>query len=202
MQPEAERILIESVAQLRRWLGDHHAQRQSVWIVTWKKGAGRPYVGYDDIVDQCLCFGWVDSLRRKVDDARTMLRISPRNPKSNWSRANKRRVARLTRDGLMRPSGSRMVALAKRRGTWNFLDDVEKLEVPEDLRAEFGKYPHAARYFNAFPPSSRRGILGWIKSAKTDATRRKRIVETARQAERNIKANYPEGRNKGPAAHP
>jgi uncharacterized protein YdeI (YjbR/CyaY-like superfamily) len=83
MSKQLELITVESSAELRRWLAKHHASSGSVWLVTWKKDAGHPYLSYDEIVDQCLCFGWVDSLPRKLDEYRTMLRISPRNPKNN-----------------------------------------------------------------------------------------------------------------------
>jgi uncharacterized protein YdeI (YjbR/CyaY-like superfamily) len=197
MKKEIEKIAIESANELRDWLIQNHDTTESVWLVTWKKGSGRPYVSYDEIVDQCLCFGWIDSIPRKLDEKRKMLRISPRNPKSNWSRANKNRIARLTKEDLMQPSGLALVEKAKEIGTWAFLDDVEDLLVPDDLETEFKKYHHAKNYFDKFPASSKRGILEWIKSAKTDSTRQKRISETAQKADRNLKANHPKGRDSG-----
>ncbi|MCB0035464.1 MAG: YdeI/OmpD-associated family protein [Anaerolineales bacterium] len=190
--------MIESAADLRAWLKENHSKNESVWLVKWKKETNRPFVSYDEIVDQCICFGWVDSLPRKLDNERTMLRISPRNPKSNWSKLNKERVKTLQAAGLMHPSGLKMVELAKQTGTWDFLDDVENLLVPDDLAEELKKYKKAAYYFERFPPSSKRGILEWIKMAKTEKTRQKRIVETATKAAENIKANYPKGRDAGP----
>lgn len=191
--------MIESASDLRAWLEENHASDESVWVVKWKKDTGHPYVSYDEIVDQCICFGWVDSLPRKLDDQRTMLRISPRNPKSNWSRINKERVKRLTEAGLMRESGIEMVQLAKKTGTWDFLEDVENLLIPNDLSEELEKYPKAKQYFERFPPSSKRGILEWIKMAKTEKTRKKRIETTALKAATNLKANHPKGRDAGPS---
>jgi uncharacterized protein YdeI (YjbR/CyaY-like superfamily) len=127
-----------------------------------------------------------------------MLRISPRNPKSNWSQANKARVSRLIEAGLMEPGGMALVEQARKSGTWDFLDDVERMEVPDDLRRKFDEHPGSRRLFDRFPDSSKRGILEWIKSAKTEATRRKRIVETASKAAKNQKANHPKGRDAGP----
>ena len=198
MSKQLEQITVESSAELRKWLALHHASSGSVWLVTWKKDSGHPTLSYDEIVDQCLCFGWVDSLPRKLDKQRTMLRISPRNPKSNWSQTNKERVSRLIEAGLMEPGGMALVEQAKKRGTWDFLDDVERLEVPDDLRREFDEHPGSRCLFDRFPDSSKRGILEWIKSAKTEATRRKRIVETASKAAKNQKANHPKGRDAGP----
>jgi uncharacterized protein YdeI (YjbR/CyaY-like superfamily) len=170
-----------------------------VWLVIWKKESGRPHVSYDEVVDECLCFGWVDSLPRKLDEQRSMLRISPRNPRSNWSRVNKDRVARLEAAGKMADAGRAMVDLARSSGTWDFLNDVDDLIVPDDLARALDAIPEARRYFDRFPPSSRRGILEWIKTAKTDATRSKRVRETAEKAAQNIKANHPRGRDRGPA---
>ena len=198
MSKQLEQITVKSSAELRSWLAQHHASSGSVWLVTWKKDSGHPYLSYDEIVDQCLCFGWVDSLPRKLDEQRTMLRISPRNPKSNWSQTNKERISQLMEAGLMEPSGMALVEQAKKSGTWYFLDNVERLEMPDDLRREFDEYPGSRRLFDRFPNSSKRGILEWIKSAKTEATRRKRIVETASKAAKNQKANHPKGRDAGP----
>jgi len=193
-----EKILIESVSELRDWLLENHAGNESVWIVRWKKEAGKPFIGYDEIVDQLICFGWIDSLPRKLDDQKTMLRISPRNPKSNWSRVNKERVTRLHEQGLMHPAGISMVEQARKYGSWNFLDDVEALIIPSDLAKAFKKYEQAEYYFERFPDSSKRNILEWIKNAKLPTTRKKRIDETALKASMNMKANHPKGRDAGP----
>lgn len=193
-----EKILIESPTQLRLWLKENHTQTESFWLVKWKKGTGKPFISYDEIVDELMCFGWVDSLPRKLDEEKTMLRISPRNPKSNWSGVNKKRVARLLKAGKMEASGLALVEIGKQNGTWNFLDDVEQLIIPPDLATALEKVEKAAYYFDRFPPSSKRGILEWIKSAKQPATREKRIQETAAKAGKNIKANHPKGRDAGP----
>jgi uncharacterized protein YdeI (YjbR/CyaY-like superfamily) len=191
-------LLIESTSQLRSWFQINHAQKESVWLVKWKKESRKPYVAYSDIVDQLLCFGWVDSLPRKLDSEKSMLLISPRKPKSNWSGVNKKKVERLIQSGQMAPAGIKMVEIAKQNGTWNTLDEVEQLLVPDDLTKAFAKYTKAEFYFNRFPPSSKRGILEWIQNAKQETTRAKRIEETAQKASQNIKANFPKGRDAGP----
>ncbi len=193
-----DQIHIETIKELRDWLINHHKNTQSIWLVKWKKQAGMPYIAYDEIVDQLICFGWVDSLPRKLDDRRSMILISPRNPKSNWSAINKKRVKRLTENQQMHPAGIKAVQLAKINGTWDFLNDVEALILPTDLVVELNKYEKAAFYFERFPPSSKRGILEWIKSAKQPVTRQKRIADTALKAAINVKANHPKGRDSGP----
>ena len=192
-------VAIASREQLRRWLTDNHECGRSVWLVLWKKGSGEPALGYDALVDECLCFGWVDGLPGKVDARRWKIRISPRSPASNWSGVNKRKVAQLERAGRMTDAGRAAIAVAKRRGTWTFLDDVERLEIPDDLARALDDESGARKRFERFPASSRRGILEWIKTAKRPETRAKRIHETASKAARNRKANFPAGRDAGPS---
>lgn len=199
MTDTAPKIEIESAEQLRNWLKENHQSSESVWLVRWKKESGGPYVSYDEVVDQLMCFGWVDSLPRKLNEQQSMLRISPRNPKSNWSGVNKKRVERLLASELMESAGLNMVKIAQANGSWNFLDEVEQLIIPPDLQEALQRQPKAAFYFERFPPSSKRGILEWIKNAKQANTRQKRVDETAAKAAQNIKANHPKGRDAGPA---
>ena len=191
-------VFIASLQELRTWLEEHHSTSGSVWLVREKKSVAQRYIQYDDIVDELLCFGWVDSLPRSLDNEKTMLRISPRNPKSSWSRLNKERVARLQAEGRIQAAGLNVIDQARANGSWSFLDDVEDLTVPYDLRIALEQTEKAWFYFNRFPASSRRGILEWIKTAKQDTTRLKRINETANKAGRNLKANHPKGRDSGP----
>lgn len=195
---ELRQIFIEEIIQLRNWLKENCSQKESVWLVKWKKDVGKEYISYDEIVDELMCFGWVDSLPRKLDEKKTMLRISPRNPNSNWSKVNKEKVERLIKDGKMEKPGLKMVERAKSNGAWNFLDDVEKLMIPDDLKEALANHPKATYYYERFPNSSKRGILEWIKNAKQESTRQKRIAETVTKAANNIKANHPKGRDAGP----
>jgi len=183
------RIEITDRAQWRDWLAKHHARSGSVWAVTYKVGASKPRVPYDDLVEEALAFGWVDSLPRKLDDERTMLLMAPRKPGSNWSAANKARIGKLTKAGLMRPAGAAAVERAKADGTWTALDAVERLEVPGDLAEALSVRPGARETWDGFPRSVRRGVLEWIETAKTPETRAKRVAETADRAEKGERAN-------------
>lgn len=187
-----ERVTVASRAELRAWLAANHDRDEAIWLVTFKKGGGRPHVPWSDVVDEALCFGWIDSLPRKLDAERTMLLLSPRRPGSRWSRINRDKVERLTAAGLMTPAGA-----AKADGSWQALDTVDALLVPDDLAAALAGHPPAAARFAAFSPSSRRGILEWIAAARRPDTRARRITETAELAARNIKANHPAGRDRG-----
>ncbi len=173
----------------RRWLEQHHDTSRGVWLISFKKATGMPRVEYDIAVEDALCFGWVDSKPRKLDDERTMLWFSPRKVGSGWSGPNKSRVARAIADGLMTAAGLARIAQAKRDGSWSKLDAIETLALPADLTAALAAHPPAEANFSTFPRSAKRGILEWISTAKTDGTRAKRITETATLAARNERAN-------------
>ena len=120
-------------AAWRDWLASHHESSTGVWFVSWRKHAARNGPRYEDAVEEALCFGWIDSIGRKLDDDRTMLWFSPRKGGSGWARPNKERVERLTAAGLMTASGQRVIDAAIADGSWSRLDDVDNLVVPDDL---------------------------------------------------------------------
>lgn len=183
------RFEVESREEWRAWLESNHEGEKGVWAVTFRKGSGGPIVGYDELVEEALCFGWVDSVGRKVDERRTMLRFSPRKAGSGWSRPNKERVQRLERDGLIAPAGAAVIEAAKADGSWTVLDDVWNLVIPDDLAEAFDQHPGSAEEWEAFPRSAKRGILEWIVQAKRSETRAKRIKETASKAAKGDRAN-------------
>lgn len=191
MSERYDQVPVSSRAEWRAWLADHHADSPGIWAVTHKKTSAGPYVSYDDLVEEALAFGWVDSVRRSVDEERSRLLMTPRRPKSGWSRPNKERIERLTAAGLMAPAGLAAVARAKENGTWTALDAVENLEEPDDLAAALNADARARTHWDAFPRSAKRGILEWILNAKRPDTRARRIEETARLASDDIRANQP-----------
>ncbi len=178
-----------SAADWRQWLKANHLQKDSIWLVLAKKESGITSLSVSEAVDEALCFGWVDSLPNKVDEKRFKILVSPRKPKSNWSKVNKDKVERLLAEGKMAAAGLQMVALAKQNGTWDALNEVDSLKIPNNLAAKLAEYPQATVYFENFPPSTRRGILEWILNAKQPQTRAKRINETAALAAENKRAN-------------
>lgn len=186
---EANSYYAPSRAAWREWLAHNHGEDQSVWLIIYKKDSGVPSLTYDEAVDEALCYGWVDSLPNKRDEASYYQRFSRRNPKSNWSAVNKAKVERLRAAGLMTEAGEAMIALAMRTGTWTALDQVEALTVPDDLLAALHAHDGALGHFEAFPKSVKRAILEWINNAKKEDTRAKRILETATLAAQNIRAN-------------
>lgn len=179
----------ENRAAWRDWLARNHDQKTSIWLKIFKKNSGTPSVTYDEGVDEALCFGWIDSSVKKGTAEYYYQYFARRKPKSNWSRVNKEKIARLTAAGMMADAGKKMVELAKQSGTWTALDDVENLIYPPDLQQAFRANPTAKTYFDAFPRSAKRGILEWFLNAKTPQTRAKRIDEIVTKATRNERAN-------------
>ncbi|MDJ0826544.1 MAG: YdeI/OmpD-associated family protein [Rhodobacter sp.] len=175
---QAERVEVRTRADLRAWLAAHHGQAASVWLVIWKKHSPH-YVAFGDLVEELLCWGWVDSRTRGVDADRSSVLVAPRNPRSAWSAVNKAKVAAARASGAMTPAGEALVAAAQASGMWSFLDDVERLERPDDLTRALGP---AVPAWEAWPRSVKRGTLEWIKTAKTPPTRTKRIAEAAAAA--------------------
>lgn len=178
----------KSRAQWRRWLERHHARTQGVWLVTSRAPDGTARIAYEEAVEEALCFGWIDGGTRSLDDRRRMLWMAPRRAGSGWSTANKARVARLAKAGRLAAPGRAKITAAKRDGSWTLLDAVEALEIPDDLREALGASRGLVN-FEAFPASVRKQLLEWVRSAKRDATRAKRVAEIARLAPMNIRAN-------------
>ncbi|MCF2505224.1 YdeI/OmpD-associated family protein [Dyadobacter sp. CY107] len=174
----------------RKWLEENHQSEKSVWLIIYKKDSGTPSVNYTNAVDEALCFGWIDSKPNKRDEGSYYQFFAKRNPKSNWSKVNKGKVERLLELGLMTQAGLEAIEIAKERGTWTALDDVDEMIIPEDLQMALDKNKTALAYFDNFPRSSKRGILEWIMNAKRPETRQKRIDETVELATKNVKANH------------
>jgi uncharacterized protein YdeI (YjbR/CyaY-like superfamily) len=176
-------------AEWRAWLEKNHQQPEGVWLISFKKATGLQQFGYDEAVEEALCFGWVDSKPNKLDAERSMLWFAPRKAKSGWSKPNKQRVEKLIHAGLMMPAGLAKIKAAKQDGSWTTLDAIEALEIPEDLGVALADNATAQQHFAAFPRSVKRGILEWIISAKKPETRAKRIAETVTLAAQNLRAN-------------
>jgi uncharacterized protein YdeI (YjbR/CyaY-like superfamily) len=180
--------LFKNRTDWRRWLEENHASADEIWLVFYKKHTGRRSLQYEEAVEEALCFGWIDSKLRRIDDEKHMQRYTPRRAGSNWAKSNRDRIGKLTAIGRMTEAGFTKVAAAKRDGSWDRLHDVEDaLFVPEDLRAALEKVKDARKNFNAFAPSHRKQYLWWLESAKRSETRQDRIQEIVKRAAKNIK---------------
>jgi uncharacterized protein YdeI (YjbR/CyaY-like superfamily) len=185
---DAPLVHADDRATWRAWLEANHATTRGAWLVTWRPRSGRVGLDYEAAVEEALCFGWVDSTGRPIDDERSKLYFARRKPRSVWAASNKARVERLIDEGRMAPAGLAAIERAKANGSWEMLDAVERLEVPQDLNAALEARPTAAVNFAAFPPFARKMMLGWVATARRPETRAARIAEVAAAAARNARA--------------
>ncbi|MEW6225391.1 MAG: YdeI/OmpD-associated family protein [Chloroflexota bacterium] len=185
---DAPHVHADDRATWRAWLEANHATAGGAWLVTWRTRSGRQGLDYEAAIEEALCVGWVDSTGGRFDDDRGKLYFAPRKPRSVWAATNKARVERLIAEGRMMPAGLAAIERAKANGSWELLDSVERLEVPDDLAAALDAHAPAAANFAAFPPSARKMLLGWLVTARRPETRARRIEEIADAAARNQRA--------------
>ena len=183
-------LLAKTRKEWRKWLEKNHQSAKSVWLIIYHKDSPVKTVNYDEAVEEAICFGWIDSIAHKRDKDSKYQFFAQRKPRSNWSKKNRERAEKMMREGLMTPSGQQLVDLARKTGTWEALVNVQHAVIPDDLQETLNKNKKALKNFSEFPPSSKRIILEWILNAKKAETRKKRIEETVRLAEKNIKANH------------
>ncbi|WRH62439.1 MAG: YdeI/OmpD-associated family protein [Fuscovulum sp.] len=182
---DAPILTIRTRADLRTWLAANHATHGSVWLATYKKHHP-DYLAYEPVVEELLCWGWIDSVTRTLDADLSMILISRRNPKSAWSAINKAHVLRARASGAMTAAGEALITTAQANGMWAFLDDVERLEVPPDLATAL-ELSGTTVFWTALPRSIKRGTLEWLKTAKTLETREKRIADITGSAAQNLR---------------
>ena len=187
MNKEIEIYCPASQQDWRDWLEVNHQSKQSVWLIYYKKKIDIPSITYEGAVDEALCFGWIDSTRKNLDQDKFMQYFCRRKPASVWSKVNKARVERLMAEGLMKPAGLQSVEKAKQNGSWNILDEVEEVIIPADLMKAFALNPGAADYFSGLSRSVRKMILQWLVLAKRPETRERRITEIAELAAQKLK---------------
>jgi uncharacterized protein YdeI (YjbR/CyaY-like superfamily) len=176
---------------LRDWLAKNHDKSPGIWLLLHKKGSDKTVITWHEVVEEVLCFGWIDSTPNKLDEQRYKLMITPRKPGSVWSKINKERIEKLVKEKLMMPPGLAKIEQAKKDGSWDTLNETDNLVVPPDLAKALTKNKTAKKNFEGFNPGSRKQILWYIFQAKQPATREKRIAETIAMAAVGLKANYP-----------
>ena len=187
---QLEQVYVEDRAAWGRWLSANCTRSPGIWLVFDKKASRLDRLAYGDAVEEALCYGWIDSLVRRIDDARYQQLFTPRKATSTWSRVNKDRVARLIEQGLMHETGFAAIERARANGTWTTLDTVEALVVPDDLSRALRRTKGAAAGFESFARSHRKAYLYWIKQAVRPETRTQRIAEVVRRAAANQKSRH------------
>ena len=178
-------IEITSRAEWRAWLAANHTRTEGVWVLHYKKHCADRYVSWPELVQEALCFGWIDGRTRRVDEDRVKHHVSPRKSGSIWSALNKRHVAEMQEQGLMTAAGQRLIDAAKADGSWAFLDDIDALIEPDDLAAALDASPAARAAWDDTTPSERKQALYHIKTAKRRDTRARRIEQIVERAARS-----------------
>jgi uncharacterized protein YdeI (YjbR/CyaY-like superfamily) len=158
------RVAASTAAEWRRWLRDHHDSEPGAWLVSYRRITGKPAVAYDDAVREALCYGWIDSVVKPLDEERTIALYTPRKAGSGWSRSNKERLKELIAEGRMSAAGLAKVEAAKKDGSWTLLDSVEALSVPPDLKKALGAA--GLKRFDALSKSKKREHLYALVTAK------------------------------------
>lgn len=178
----------ETRTQWRTWLADNHASTRGVWLCSWRNTTDRPRCPYPEAVEEAICFGWIDSTNTVLDNERSLQLFTPRRPKSQWTRLNRKRAADMEDRGLMTEAGRRAIAAAKSNGWWTISDQVEDLEEPPELTTALDANPQARSNWDGFPPSARKQMLWWIVSAARDDTRAGRIAQVVADAAIGLRA--------------
>jgi uncharacterized protein YdeI (YjbR/CyaY-like superfamily) len=175
----------------RQWLQNNHSSSPGVWLIYYKKHSGKRAFSYAESVEEALCFGWIDSVPRKLDEKRAMLKFTPRKPGSAWSQLNKQRIKKLVKSGMMTDAGLSKIKRAKKDGSWHKLTSadshIDNDSLPGELLKGFGRNKKALENFRSFAPGYRKQFLFWISSAKRPGTKEARIKQTIRMAAANKK---------------
>jgi len=164
-------------AELRAWLDEHHETTTELWVGFHKKGSGKPSITWPEAVDEALCYGWIDGVRKSIDSESYTIRFTPRRKRSNWSAVNVARVTELTRLGLMRPAGLKAFEerAPERTGIYAY-EQRHLAELGDEYERAFRANERAWAFFQAQPPGYRKTATWWVVSAKKEETRRRRLA--------------------------
>lgn len=181
-------LYFKNANEWREWLHENHATSKGVELIFYKVGSAFESMRWEQAVKVAICYGWIDSTVRKMDDDRRKQTFTPRKDKSVWSKLNKTYIEELITEGLMHDSGLAKIETAKQNGSWTSLDAVENHEIPEDLQLAFNQNKTAYTNYQNFSPSYRKSYLYWLNHAKREETRNARIVEIIKLCEQNLKS--------------
>ncbi len=172
----------------RSWLEKNHETTKDAWLIFYKKHTGKPNITYDEAVEEAICFGWIDSIIKRIDDQKFARKFTPRKPTSSWAESNKKRVQKMIMQGRMTKAGLELINQAKQHGQWSQNSLLRKqISFPEYIEQALRSNEKALINFNKLAPSYRRQYVGWVNSAKKEETRRKRLAEVIGKLERNEK---------------
>jgi uncharacterized protein YdeI (YjbR/CyaY-like superfamily) len=177
MAKEIAHFYPKTTKEWRAWLTKNHVHEDAVWLIYYKKKSDKPSISWSEAVDEALCFGWIDSVRKTLDHERSIQYFCKRKAKSTWSKINKEKVSQLIKNGLMMQAGLDIIEIAKKNGSWEVLDSVEALIIPEDLEAALNAKSNAMENFISLSKSAKKMMLHRLAFAKREEHRWKRISE-------------------------
>jgi uncharacterized protein YdeI (YjbR/CyaY-like superfamily) len=175
-----KQVHVTSRSQWRRWLAENHdREKNGIWLVFNKKETGRPSLGYEESVEEALCFGWIDSIIKRINDDQYCRKFTPRRDGSRWSNTNKKRVEKIIKEGRMTEFGLAKIEAAKRSGSWGRDPrPVISTGIPQELSEALARSRKAKAFFEELAPTYRKHFIGWIVTAKRPETRAKRLKES------------------------
>lgn len=174
-----KQVYIKNRKEWRDWLNQYHDKSSGIWLVFYKKHTGKPTLDYDEAVEEALCFGWIDSIIRKIDDERYVRKLTPRNVNSQWSESNKKRIAKLEKQGLMATAGIRTIKEAKAFGLWDRQNRPQiPMKISKELESALAINKKAKNFFDQLAPSYQKQFISWIETAKRQETKDRRIKES------------------------
>jgi len=183
-----EALYFKDKDEWRKWLVNHHKKSKEIWLIHYKKSIGKKGINHTDAVEEALCFGWIDSKLKKIDEERFILKYTPRKQKSVWSKINKEKAEELIASGKMTQVGLEKIQEAKKHGLWDTAyTNLKKDRLPSDLKKSLMENKTAWNNFKNFANSYRNMYIGWVEGAKTEVTRKKRIIEVVKRSSFNKK---------------
>ena len=185
---EKEHLYFKNAEEWREWLHDNHHSSAGVYLIFYRVDSNKESMRWEEAVQVAICYGWIGSTVKRLDDERRRQMFTPRKDKSVWSKLNKTYIEKLIAENLMHESGLRKIEIAKQNGSWETLDHVEDLVIPKDLEIAFQKNKKAMENYNSFSKTYRKSYLYWLNQAKRPATREARIEEIVKLCEQNIKS--------------
>ncbi|WXG47544.1 MAG: YdeI/OmpD-associated family protein [Candidatus Atabeyarchaeum deiterrae] len=184
----AEELHFIDRGQWRSWLVKNHDTKTEVWLIFYKKLAGATSISYDDAVEEALCFGWIDSIIKRIDENKFARKFTRRKPKSKWSKSNRERAERMIKEGRMTEYGLSQIREAKENGEWFIVNSRPiELEIPQFVKEELALNKKASWSFDSLAKSNKQQYIKWILSAKRDETRKRRLAEAVEHLEKGEK---------------
>ena len=185
---EKEHLYFKNADEWRTWLHKNHHSSKGIYLLFYKVSSDYESIRWEEAVQVAICYGWIDSTVKKIDEHQRRQLFTPRKDKSVWSKLNKTYIEKLIQENAMHESGLRKIEIAKQNGSWNSLDEVENHVIPEDLQLAFKDNPKAWSNYQSFSPSYRKSYLYWLNQAKRVETRQNRIREIILLCEQNCKS--------------